>query len=234
VLAIGLGISALIVAYLLLSLRRSMQLESLTASLRATTEDLHRKSEQMAHMARHDALTGLANRVVLQERIEEAIARSQRGTSFALLYLDIDRFKDVNDTLGHGAGDQLLRFIAERITSVLRSVDTIARLGGDEFAIILTDIADPQAISILADRLIGDIGKPLSIDGQTVVVGASIGITIAAVGASAQSLLNEADLALYDAKRAGRRTYRFFEPRLDLPSEEQRVRDPGALGLEPR
>ncbi len=214
VLAIGLSITALILAYLLMSLRRSMQLERLTASLRATTEDLHRKSERMAQMARHDALTGLANRVVFQERIDEAIARGARGESFAVLYLDIDRFKEVNDTLGHGAGDQLLCCTAERITGVLRSVDTIARLGGDEFAIILADVDDLEVIGNLADRLISDIGRPLSIDGQTVVVGASVGITISAHGASAQSLLKEADLALYAAKRAGRGTYRFFESRV--------------------
>ncbi len=220
VLVIGFAITALIVAYLLLSLRRSMQLESLTASLCATTEELNRNSEQMAHMARHDALTGLANRVVFQERIAEAISRSQRGASFALFYLDIDHFKDVNDTLGHDAGDQLLCLTAERIAAGLRSVDTIARLGGDEFAIILADTTGPEAVANTAERIIRDIGKPFLIQGQTVIVGASIGIAIAAAGPSPEILLKEADLALYEAKRGGRRTYRFFESRLGMQIEE--------------
>ena len=228
-LATGLGMTALIVAYLVLSLRRSIQLEDLTTSLRATTEDLHRKAEdlerngkQIAHMARHDALTGLSNRIIFSERIDEAIARYRRDAPFALLYLDLDHFKDVNDTLGHGAGDQLLCITAERIAGCLRAHDTIARLGGDEFAVILADTANPEFIAQAAERLIADVSQPLIIDDQCVTVGVSIGIALPSDGMTVETLLKEADLALYEAKRAGRHTYRFFEAHLRLQIEAKR------------
>ncbi len=228
-LATGLTMTALLVAYLLLSLRRSIQLEDLTANLHATTEDLHRKAEdlerhdkQISHLARHDALTGLSNRLVFGERIDEAIARYRRNAPFALLYLDIDHFKDVNDTLGHGAGDQLLCSVSQRITKCLRAGDTIARLGGDEFAVILADTDTPDFIAQAAERLIADVSQPLVIDGQSAVVSVSIGIALPGDGATAESLLKEADLALYEAKRAGRHTYRFFETHLRLQIEARR------------
>jgi diguanylate cyclase (GGDEF)-like protein len=221
-LAAGLVMTALIVAYLLISLRRSIELEGLTASLHATTQDLHRNNGQIIHMARHDALTGLSNRLVFRERIDAAIASHERGAPFAILYLDLDRFKDLNDTLGHGAGDQLLCAVGERIASALREVDTIARLGGDEFAIVIADTAGAESLARIAERLISDVAKPLIIDEQTIVAGVSIGIAVASEGTTAESLLAEADLALYEAKDAGRGTYRFFEPRLRTQIETKR------------
>jgi diguanylate cyclase (GGDEF)-like protein len=221
-LAAGLIMTALIVACLLISLRRSIELEGLTASLRATTEDLHRNNAQIIHMARHDALTGLSNRLVFRERIDAAIASLGRGVPFAILYLDLDRFKDLNDTLGHGAGDRLLCAVAERIAGVLREVDTIARLGGDEFAMVIADTASAGSLAQVAERLISDVAKPLIIDEQTIVAGVSIGIAVASDGATAESLLAEADLALYEAKDAGRGTYRFFESRLRTEIETKR------------
>jgi len=229
-LATGLAMTAVIVAFLLVSVRRSIELEGLTASLRATTEDLHRNTEdlsrnsrQIAHMARHDALTGLANRLAFRERIEEAIARRRHGEPFALFYLDLDHFKDVNDTLGHSAGDRLLCVVAERIKSCLRAGDTVARLGGDEFAIVLANTGSPEFVAQVAERLINTVGVPLSIDEQPVVAGVSIGIALAAHYTVAETLLKEADLALYEAKDAGRRTYRFFESRLRSQIEEKRA-----------
>jgi diguanylate cyclase (GGDEF)-like protein len=229
-LATGLAMTAVLVAFLLVSVRRSIKLEGLTASLRASTEDLHRNTEvlsrnsrQIAHMARHDALTGLANRLVFRERIEEAITRRRRGEPFALFYLDLDHFKYVNDTLGHSAGDQLLCVVAERISSCLRAGDTVARLGGDEFAIVLANAESPESVAQVAERLINSVSMPLSIDGQLVVASVSIGIALAADNASAETLLKEADLALYEAKDAGRRTYRFFESRLRLQIEAKRA-----------
>jgi diguanylate cyclase (GGDEF)-like protein len=214
----------MIIAYLLISLRRSIQLERVSADLRVTTEDLHRNVGQIAHMARHDALTGLSNRLVFRERIEEAIARHRRGVPFAILYLDLDHFKAVNDTLGHGAGDRLLCVAAARISGCLREVDTVARLGGDEFALILTDKANPEAIAHVADRLIREVGKPYTIEEHTVVVGVSIGIASPTTGdATAENVLKEADLALYEAKNAGHGTYRFFETRLRTQFEAKKA-----------
>lgn len=232
-LSAGLALTGLLVGYLFVSLRRAIRLEDLTVSLQAATEDLHRntadlersaedlhqKSEQMAHMARHDALTGLANRLVFHERISEAMSRRGGGALFAILYLDLDHFKDVNDTLGHSAGDRLLCIVAERITKSLRESDTISRLGGDEFAIILADLADREFVATAAERLIRDVSEPFSIDGVLVTVGVSIGITFGAEDKTVDSLVKEADLALYEAKRVGRATHRFFEPRLSLQME---------------
>jgi len=175
-----------------------------------------KKSEQrIAFMAHHDALTGLANRAAVTQQIEEAAARQRRrGDSFTVLLLDLDRFKHVNDTLGHSAGDALLRQAAARLKALLRETDVLARLGGDEFAIIQSgETSQREAASALADRIVEIFARPFDIDGNEVNIGTSIGIALAPEhGTNPDSLLKMADMALYGAKSAGRNGYRFFDP----------------------
>jgi diguanylate cyclase (GGDEF)-like protein len=216
-LAAGLTMTATIVAYLVMSARRTKQLEALTASLRATTVTLHDKAEIIAQMLRTDALTGMANRRMFTERIDEAILQLQRGAPFALLFFDLDRFKNVNDTLGHSAGDTLLCRVAERIRPCVRESDTAARLGGDEFAIILSPADDAEAIGAVANRLLQSIGEPYDIGGRTVTISVSIGATLAADGMTADAIVAAADVAMYAAKDAGRGTFRYFEVRRGSP-----------------
>lgn len=182
----------------------------------ATHEDIterRRVDAKIAHMARHDALTGLPNRVFFREQIEQAI---DRGESPAVLCLDLDRFKRVNDSLGHPTGDALLRAVTERLQSCVRATDTIARLGGDEFAIIQVGARQPNDATVLATRLINALGQSFEIDGHEINVGTSIGIAVAPTdGNEPNQLLRNADLALYRAKADGGGTYHFFRPEMD-------------------
>lgn len=166
--------------------------------------------ERMAHLARHDPLTGLPNRMLFAEELERAIARLEReGTGFALHCLDLDRFKSVNDTLGHQAGDALLRAVAERIRSVLRRGDVAARLGGDEFVIIQAGCADAEDAAGLAARVLGAMVPPVDLGGYPAGIGVSVGIALAPGDArTPDALLAHADAALYRAKAAGRGTWR--------------------------
>ena len=184
-----------------------------------------RRSEaKIAHMALHDALTGLANRVLLNERLDQALARVKRGDALAVHLLDLDHFKQVNDTMGHPAGDKLLRDVADRLRALVRETDTIARMGGDEFAILQVGIDRPDDATALARRIIESVGEPYDIDGRQVVIGTSVGIaTGPADGQVADELMRNADLALYRAKDDGRGTYRFFEAGMDRHMQERRV-----------
>jgi diguanylate cyclase (GGDEF)-like protein len=174
-------------------------------------------------MAQHDVLTGLANRPVFTTAVDRAIAQSLRiGKNFSILYLDLDHFKDVNDTRGHLTGDRLLRLVAERLKAAVRLNENVARFGGDEFAILLGDHNEPTEIAALANRLIVSIGKPFWIDGNEIHIGVSIGVAIYGEDAcDAETLLSHADIALYRAKAEGRQTYRFFS---DAINEEVRSR----------
>ena len=193
----------------------------------ATHEDIteQRRSEmQIAHMARHDALTDLPNRVLLRERLTEALIHVERGQRLAVLCLDLDHFKNVNDSLGHLVGDELLRAVAGRLRGYVRETDTISRVGGDEFAIIQTDINDATDAERLALRLSEVIAEPYDLGGHVVVVGTSIGIAVAPVdGIDASELLKNGDMALYGAKADGRGVYRFFEPRMDARMKARRA-----------
>ncbi|GJD96677.1 bifunctional diguanylate cyclase/phosphodiesterase [Methylobacterium iners] len=192
------------------------QRDGYVASLRDITA--RKEAElQIAHMATHDALTGLPNRLLFRDRLSQERANAKRhGNGFAVLACDLDRFKAVNDKLGHPAGDKLLALVAERLTAEARDVDTVARLGGDEFAIILSWVNDPQAASLAAERLIGALGRPFDIDGVTVSIGVSIGIALASAEVeNTDSLLTNADIALYKAKSTGRNTFRFYEAGMD-------------------
>jgi diguanylate cyclase (GGDEF)-like protein len=175
----GLLATGSLVAYLWSAFRRTRRLEMLTINLRETTEELRRNGMELNHLARHDALTGLPNRVAFRDDVAGFLRRMRRGQSLAVLYLDLDRFKTVNDTLGHPVGDRLLNEVADRLRSVVREVDTITRLGGDEFAIAQSGVEQPRSADTLAQRLIETLSQPYEIGGQLVAVGASVGITLA-------------------------------------------------------
>ena len=178
--------------------------------------DRKQSEDRIAYLAHYDALTGLPNRVLFQEQLGQALSRARRSEKIALLYIDIDEFKSVNDSLGHPIGDQLLKAVASRLSSSIRETDLIARLGGDEFAIVQTGIEDPSDVSDLVFRIYETIRAPFECLGHRLVTDASIGIALAPQDASEfDQLLKNADLALYGAKADGRRTCRFFEPGMD-------------------
>ena len=173
--------------------------------------------KRVSYMARHDGLTGLPNRALFNERLDEALLRVRRDREkLAVHYMDLDHFKDVNDTLGHPAGDKLLVAVADRLRSCLREGDIVARFGGDEFAILQMALAGAHEASALAERIEKVMSEPYEIDGQQIMTGASAGIALApADGDRSDELLKKADMALYRAKEVGRRTFRFFEPSMD-------------------
>ncbi len=192
----------------------------------ATFDDIteRRQTEaKIAYLAHHDALTGLPNRVLLHERLNQAIAQLGRGSAFALLCLDLDNFKCVNDTLGHPVGDKLLQAVADRLGSCVRETDTVARLGGDEFAIVQVDIAGPEHAGELAGRVVAALSRPYDIEGQQVTVGASVGIAVApGDGSNWDTLLKNADMALYRAKSDGKGVHRWFEPGMNARLQQRR------------
>jgi diguanylate cyclase (GGDEF)-like protein/PAS domain S-box-containing protein len=193
----------------------------------ATHEDITERTRaeaQIKHMARHDALTNLPNRVAFQEEMAQAFTRVRRGDNHAVHCLDLDHFKRVNDTLGHAAGDELLRAVTRRLHGCVRELDTVARLGGDEFAVLQAGVERPENAGSLAQRLIDAISEPYDIDGHQVVIGVSIGIALAPNdGADPEQLLRSADMALYRAKTDGRSTYCFFEAEMDAQLQERRT-----------
>ncbi len=193
----------------------------------ATHEDVtaRRLAEvQIAHMAHHDALTNLPNRVLLRERLEEALAHVRRGGQLAVLYLDLDHFKSINDTLGHGVGDELLKVVADRLRECVREADTVARLGGDEFAIIHAGLEQPSDAAMLASRIRDALTRPYELQGHCVPADVSIGISIAPHdGCDPDQLLKNADMALYRSKADGRGTFRFFEPAMDEQVKARRT-----------
>jgi len=186
--------------------------EGLVVTMRDVTE---RRSfeEQLRDQAFHDPLTGLANRALLADRIEHALRRSQRrGATPSLLYLDLDDFKRINDTLGHPVGDRVLVEVARRIAGAIRAGDTAARLGGDEFAILADETRSVEEAVAVADRILADLRAPIDVDGTAVTIEASIGVVRPeARGTDPSDLLRDADIAMYEAKREARGSYRIFE-----------------------
>ncbi|MDP3233588.1 MAG: diguanylate cyclase [Myxococcales bacterium] len=176
--------------------------------------------ERAKHLALHDALTDLPNRALLMERLGQLINLTRRETrNLAVLFLDLDRFKQVNDTLGHDVGDDLLRLVARRLQALVRQTDTVARLGGDEFVILLDNPANLQEVHAVAGRLVQSINTPMEFDGKRANVGTSIGIAMYPVdGRTAAELLKSADAAMYEAKAAGKNTYRSSSASLVRPS----------------
>jgi diguanylate cyclase (GGDEF)-like protein len=172
------------------------------------------------HMARHDALTNLPNRVLFHEKMAQALSR---GEKLAVLYLDLDRFKSVNDTLGHPVGDALLCLVTKRLQMAVRGTDMVARLGGDEFAIVQID-ARPSDASELASHIIDSLSEPFNVQGNQVVIGTSVGIALAPTdGTEPDQVLRSADMALYRAKSEGRGKYHFFEPEMDAQMQARHV-----------
>jgi diguanylate cyclase (GGDEF)-like protein len=184
-----------------------------TRRLLARTEE---SRDRIQHLAHHDALTGLPNRRLFEDRLIQALAVAARARRrLALLYLDLDGFKEINDTLGHRAGDELLRVVAERLATSVRGGDTIARLGGDEFAVIQIELRTATDAAILAERLMNAAAKPIRVGQQDLVIGASIGIALYPDdGGTADELRANADVALYSAKAAGRARMAYYRPEL--------------------
>ena len=187
-------------------------------------EDRRKAHEAIQYLAHHDTLTALPNRAQFNRALEDALSRAERhGKKVAVLCLDLDRFKDVNDTLGHPIGDGLLRTMAGRLSEAVREIDVIGRLGGDEFAVVAEDILDAEDTIPLAQRLCDAMAEPIQIEGHDIATSTSIGIAIAPDdGATAELVLKNADLALYRAKSDGRNTFRFFEREMDAALQKRR------------
>ena len=183
-----------------------------------------RAEERIRFLAHHDELTGLPNRSLLRDRLGQALARARRtGEQVALLLLDLDHFKDVNDTLGHPVGDEMLRAAAVRLGAVVRADDTLARLSGDEFAVLQTNLRETGSVAALAERLLAALAAPVLLDGQQLHIAASIGVAVhRSDAADADELVRRADLALYRAKQEGRGRFRFFEPAMDAEARSRR------------
>ncbi|WP_025032767.1 bifunctional diguanylate cyclase/phosphodiesterase [Bradyrhizobium sp. DOA9] len=182
-----------------------------------------RADERIAHLAHYDALTDLPNRVLLRGHLERRVAELAQGKPFAILYIDVDEFKGVNDSLGHEVGDELLRQVASRLRACVSGNDMVARLGGDEFAIVKAGTSDPAELTLLAETILGALRAPVDCGGQEVPTDASIGIAIAPDhGDNLDDLLKRADLAMYAAKSQGRRTFRLFAPEYDARVRQRR------------
>jgi diguanylate cyclase (GGDEF)-like protein/PAS domain S-box-containing protein len=182
-----------------------------------------RSEKRIAHLAHYDALTDLPNRVLFRDKLEQALKRVSRGDRLAVLYVDLDQFKTINDTLGHPVGDELLKVVATRLRSCVRDIDVVGRLSGDEFAIIQSAIAEPSDVIDLATRMHKALKEPCDAGGHQLVAEASIGIALAPDdGTDPDQLLKNADLAMYAAKAAGRGFYCFFEPAMDAQMKARR------------
>lgn len=178
---------------------------------------------KILHLANHDALTGLPNRSLIQDRIEQTIARAQRsGAKFSVMFLDLDKFKIINDSLGHNVGDQLLQIVAGRILACLREEDTVGRQGGDEFIVLLSSMDSPQDAMVVAQKILGALIIPYSIGIHELHISVSIGIAVyPADGRDVETLLKNSDTAMYHAKEAGRGRYQFFAPEMNAVATER-------------
>jgi diguanylate cyclase len=230
-LAVAIGMFAL--GLLIVTLVTAVYDAHLQSRARIQAMRLEQANAALQHQATHDALTGLPNRLLFIDRLGREIAHAERdGHVFAVLVVDLDRFKVINDTLGHGPGDQLLIEIARRLSSAIRSADTVARTGGDEFLLLLTDIRKAPDAAVIAAKIISELDRAVSISGTEVHTSASIGISVyPADGSDSDILVAHADEAMYFAKQAGRNSFQFFSPgmsvfsreRLDLESELRRA-----------
>ena len=195
----------------------------LESNARRYNEMLEHANAQLRHAATHDALTGLPNRVLLADRLGQAIARAARHEiRFAVLVVDLDRFKAINDSLGHIAGDELLQEVARRLSSLLRKEDTLARLGGDEFVLLVHEISSPQDAETVARKVLGQVALPIRLAGLDVHISPSIGICLCPDdGVDSETLLQHADAAMYHAKKKGRNTFQFFAPAMNAFARER-------------
>ena len=193
-------------------------------SLAAVAIEQARAREDLEYRAYHDELTGLPNRALLNDRLTHALQRSRRDeTAVAVLFLDLDRFKLVNDSLGHDAGDRLLSQVAQRMLEGLRGSDTVARLGGDEFVVVVEDVKDDLEIHTAVERVAAILEQPFEVDSETLFVSASIGVSVARAEAQADDLLREADDAMYRAKQRGRRSVEYQTDRDETPNATNRL-----------
>ena len=186
-------------------------------------------ADRLAYMAQHDSLTGLPNRMLLADRIGSAIAMARRrGTKPGVLFLDLDGFKHVNDSLGHAIGDKLLQSVANRLAGCVRGSDTVSRLGGDEFVVLLAEIAQPEDAAIAVSRMLDAVSAPHAIDEHEMHISTSIGVSLYPTdGTDAETLIKNADAAMYQAKAHGRKSYRFFEPSMNLRAVERQKTEDG-------
>ena len=196
--------------------------EGLVVTMRDVT-DRRNFEEQLRGQALHDPLTGLANRVLIADRIDHALRRRRRlaGATPTLLYLDLDDFKEVNDSLGHPVGDQVLVEVARRLSRAIRAEDTAARLGGDEFAVLIDESRSVEEVVAVADRILADLRTPIDVAGTTVAIGASIGIVLRDDGPEPEDFLRDADIAMYEAKREARGGHRLFESAMFVATAER-------------
>ena len=218
-----------------------VQLLESTSRLAAVAIEHRQLTEQLSHQAQHDALTGLPNRLLFQDRLDQAIALAKRHRQqVAVLYMDMDRFKQINDTLGHSSGDALLRLAGIRLDDCLRRSDTLARLGGDEFTVVLTELSDPRHATQIASKLVEAMRVPFEVDGRELFVSVSLGISIYPQdGLDGETLMANADVAMYRAKDAGRDNFQWFaaemnilaRERMELDSQLRRAMDLGQLSL---
>ena len=183
-------------------------------ALKLRREELEAANRELAHRAFHDALTGLPNRLMLRDRLSQAIARAQRKQStLAVLFIDLDRFKSINDTLGHRIGDEVLRGVAGRISALLRKSDTVAREGGDEFLVLLEDVGQPEHAATVAGKLLHALAEPYLVEGRSLHCSGSIGVAMYPEdGTDAEELICHADAAMFDSKGGGRNQVHFFSP----------------------
>jgi len=204
---------------------RTSRLIDANQRLKVEIADREESQARSQYLAYHDSLTGLGNRLLFKEQLEEALKDvSVASHPLAVLFLDLDGFKAVNDTLGHSIGDLLLKSVAAKLRDILPRTDRIARLGGDEFAILQISATQPGSSIALAEKIIEVVGQPNSIDGHDVTVGASVGIAVARPGdINTENFLKSADLAMYSAKSDGRGTYRMFDPEMDAIVQARRL-----------
>lgn len=216
---IGLATFGILIMTLLLSLVDSRMTSRTTELLRS----LRHANEKLQHLALHDNLTRLPNRTLLEDRITQAISSVQRsGKFFSVMFVDLDRFKTINDSLGHHYGDKLLQAVAQRLIEALRAEDTIARIGGDEFVILLKEISKPQTAAHVAEKILGAMSGPFIIEGQEQNISASIGISVYPNdGLDLRTLMISADGAMYHAKKMGRNNYQFFTPEMNAAATER-------------
>jgi diguanylate cyclase (GGDEF)-like protein/PAS domain S-box-containing protein len=195
------------------------------ASALGTAIGRKRAEERVAYVAQFDSLTGLPNRVLFRDRLSQAMSRADRNESMlALMFLDLDRFKEINDTVGHKAGDRLLQAVAERLKAALRTADTVARLGGDEFTVILEDIESVEAANSVIVALLDVLAHPFALEGQEFFVTVSAGITLYPVDrGDIETLIMNADIAMYHAKDRGKNNYQFYRAEMNASKQEART-----------
>ncbi|HET9443717.1 MAG TPA: GGDEF domain-containing protein, partial [Acidimicrobiales bacterium] len=193
--------------------QRADEIGELAASFNAMAEVIARSHRDLSHQASHDGLTGLANRAAFRARLQQALAQPERrDRTQAVLFVDLDDFKDVNDALGHAVGDEVLRAVASRLTEAVRPGDLVARLGGDEFALVLDGIPEEEAAVDIAERAVAALAAPVEVAGTSVRVGASAGLALRHAGSDPDGLMDEADIAMYRAKGEGKNRVLRFRP----------------------